>query len=169
MTRRNGHAAALESTAPVAAEMPVNLTVRPAVRSDLRPLGFFFDTVLRRDYFLRRGQLTEMLHGPHHQLYVAEIDTILVGVAITTRHTRLVNVLVHPGYRGLGIGPALLGHANVREVRVKTNMSTGDPRAFYRRLGYRGAGRDPSKPHIEIMRLPETARGARRRSAANAG
>ena len=38
---------------------PAALTVRPSAAGDLVPLCFFFDTVLRKDYFLRRGQLEE--------------------------------------------------------------------------------------------------------------
>ena len=126
--------------------------MRPALRGDRVPLEFFFDTMLRKDYFLRRGQLAEMLRGPYHQVYVAEIDHVLVGVAVTTRGTRLVNTLVHPGYRGLGIGRALVQHSGASEVRVKLNMSDGDPRGFYRALGFESVGRDGAKDHIEIMR-----------------
>jgi GNAT superfamily N-acetyltransferase len=131
---------------------PVALAVRPAGVRDAIPLGFFFDTVLRKDYFLRRGQLADMLRGPYHQVYVAEIDTILVGIAIQTRGTRLVNVLVHPGYRGLGIGRALVQHSGATEVRVKLDMSTGDPRGFYAALGFEPAGRSSGNGHIEVMR-----------------
>ncbi|MCH8806413.1 MAG: hypothetical protein IH986_10030 [Planctomycetes bacterium] len=67
-----------------------------AEASDEIPLGFFFDTVLRKDYFVRRGQLNDILNGKYHQVHVAEIDTVPVGVAITTRGSRLVNALVHP-------------------------------------------------------------------------
>ena len=38
----------------------------------------------------------------------AEIERVLVGIAVTTRGTRLVNALVHPAYRGLGVGRALV-------------------------------------------------------------
>lgn len=135
------------------------LQVRPALPSDAVPLSFFFDTVLRRDYFLRRGQLREMLGGPHHRVWVAEIDGILVGVAITTRGTRLVNAIVHPAYRGLSIGRALVQATGATEVRVKLDMSTGDPRGFYRQLGFQPTGIRNDKGNIELMRRPPS--GAR--------
>ena len=69
------------------ARRSVALTLRPAVPGDFEPLSFFFDTALRKDYFIRRGQLKDILDGPHHQMYVAEIDAVLVGVAITTRQS----------------------------------------------------------------------------------
>ncbi len=123
-----------------AARYPAELTLRPAVPGDFEPLSFFFDTALRKDYFIRRGQLKDILSGPHHQVYVAEIDAVLVGVAITTRHCRLVNALVHPAYRGLGIGRALIEVSGTTEVRVKRDMSSGDPINFYRSLGFDSTG-----------------------------
>jgi GNAT superfamily N-acetyltransferase len=133
---------------------PAELALRPAARTDAVPLNFFFDSVLRKDYFLRRGQLTEMLHGPHHQVLVAEIGDILVGVAVTTRGTRLVNVLVHPAYRGLGIGLALVQATAATEVRAKLDMSTGDPRGFYRKLGFEQPGQPEPHARVQLMRRP---------------
>lgn len=137
----------------------VALTVRPAGAADAVPLGFFFDAVLRKDYFLRRGQLADMLRSPHHQVYVAEIDAVLVGVAVTTRGTRLVNALVHPAYRGLGIGRALVQCSGATEVRAKIDMSSGDPREFYRRVGFESVGRDDQRSNIENMRLATNSPG----------
>lgn len=130
----------------------VALRLRAAGVEDGLALGFFFDTALRNDYFLRRGQLDEMLRGPHHQVYVAEIEHVLVGVAVTTRGTRLVNVLVHPAYRGLGIGRALVGYSGAREVRAKVDQSTGDPRPFYAGLDFEATGERNIKGNIELMR-----------------
>jgi ribosomal protein S18 acetylase RimI-like enzyme len=144
---------------------PAELTVRPANQGDAVPLGFFFDAVLRKDYFLRRGQLADMLASPYHQVLVAEIDGILVGVAVTTRGTRLVNALVHPAYRGLGIGRALIQQSGATEVRAKTDMSSGDPRGFYAALGFRPVGRAEGKGNIEVMRL----RGKRISATSKAG
>ncbi|MGE0481809.1 MAG: GNAT family N-acetyltransferase [Phycisphaerae bacterium] len=130
---------------------PADLVVRPAHLGDLAPLSFFFDTALRKDYFVRRGQLQEILSGPHHSVYVAEIDAVLVGVAITTAGARLVNALVHPAYRGLGIGRALVEQSGAKQVRAKIDMSTGDPRGFYSELGFRETGERNEKGNIELM------------------
>ncbi len=148
----------------VAVRAPVpafRLMLRLATRRDEVPLQFFFDALLRNDYFLRRGQLKEMLRGRYHQVWVAEIDTILVGVAITTRGTRLVNVLVHPSYRGLGIGRALVGQSGASEVRVKLNGRGGDPRGFYQALGFQQAKGDSGKDHIQLMSRTQTAAAER--------
>ncbi len=140
------------------------LTVRTALEGDLIPLSFFFDAILRQDYFLRRGQLQEILRGGRHRAFVAEIDGVLVGVAVVTRGTRLVNVLVHPAYRGLGIGRALVTCSGATEVRAKRDMSTGDPRGFYRALGFvESGGVIGNRENIELMRRasPETGSPAR--------
>lgn len=134
------------------APRPAALRVRPAGPADEAPLVFFFDAVLRKDYFMRRGQLSEILIGTRHRVFIAEIDDVLVGVAILTANTRLVNALVHPAYRGLGIGRALIEHSGAREVRAKLDMSTGDPRGFYRSLGFTSTGRRNAKGNIELMR-----------------
>ncbi|MBN2447093.1 MAG: GNAT family N-acetyltransferase [Phycisphaerae bacterium] len=128
------------------------LSVRPATPLDAQPLSFFFDTALRDDYFLRRGQLDEMLRGKHHTVFVAELDTILVGVAVQTAGTRLVNVLVHPAYRGLGIGRELVRIGGATEVRCKLDMSAGNPRGFYAALGFKPTGQLNSKGNIETLR-----------------
>jgi GNAT superfamily N-acetyltransferase len=135
------------------AQRPARLTVRRARPSDLVPLGFFFDALLRRDYFLRRGQLQAMLASEHHEVYVAELDTILVGAAITTRGTQLVNTLVHPAYRRLGIGRALVEQSGAESVRAKLDMSAGDPRQFYEALGFEATGRRNGKGNIELLEL----------------
>ena len=164
--RHNGRSATCVGGA---AGRPVALTVRPALASDGAPLSFFFDTVMRRDYFLRRGQLADMLQSPYHTVWVAEIDSILVGVAITTRGTRLVNALVHPAYRGLGIGRALVRCSGAREVRAKLDMSSGDPRPFYAALGFRAPGETNAKGNVEIMRLEAKPAASAAKRVARAG
>jgi len=135
---------------------PASLAVRPAQPTDLEPLRFFFDSVLRRDYFIRRGHLEEMLAGAHHRVLLAELDAVLVGVAILTAGTRLVNVLVHPAYRGLGVGAALVERSGAREVRAKLDMSAGDPRAFYRALGFVDTRKSNPKGNIRVLRLRDS-------------
>lgn len=141
------------------AQLRAALTVRPALRGDLVPLQFFFDALLRRDYFLRRGQLAEMIRGRRHRVLVAEIHGILVGVAILTRRACLVNVLVHPAYRGLNIGRALVELTDAVEVRAKINMSTGDPRGFYEAIGFVPVGR-PERGTIQRMVRADPASAA---------
>jgi GNAT superfamily N-acetyltransferase len=140
------------------------LTVRPAGQGDRVPLGFFLDSVLRKDYFIRRGQLDDILSGKYHQVHVAEIESVLVGVAITTRGSRLVNALVHPAYRGLGIGRELVRASGASEVRAKIDMSTGDPRGFYTALGFEPTGHFNGKRNVEVMRLSKRRANGRHKT-----
>lgn len=143
-----------------------HLRIRRAGPTDLVPLEFFFDSVLRKDYFLRRGQLKDMLNGRHHDVYVAEIDAVLVGVAVLTQPARLVNALVHPAYRGLGIGRALVEHSDANEVRAKLDVSTGDPTDFYRSLGFAPTGERNRKGNIALLRRePPAPKRSRTRRA----
>lgn len=144
----------------------VRIEVRRALRSDETAIEFFVDTVLRRDYFLRRGQLADILSGKYHEVFVAELDGVLVGIAITTSGARLINALVHPAYRGLSIGRALVEESGVREVRAKTDVSTGDPRGFYQALGFESTGIRNAKGNIELMRRPESGTASERRKRA---
>jgi ribosomal protein S18 acetylase RimI-like enzyme len=144
---REGAGATSCDAAPAAAE----LAVRPATGGDLTPLQFFFDTALRRDYFVRRGQLAELIADERHTVLVAELDGVLVGVAVLTRGARLVNALVHPGYRGLGIGRRLIVESGAVSVRAKLDMSTGDPRGFYERAGFRSTGQLNAKGNVELL------------------
>lgn len=143
----------------------VALNVRPVGQRDLVPLSFFFDTALRKDYFMRRGQLRDVLSDKYHQVYIAEIDSILVGVAITTRGSRLVNALVHPAYRGLGVGRELIRKCGATEVRAKIDVSSGDPRNFYKSLGFVPTGEFNEKGNIEVMRLRGSTKANGRRAA----
>jgi GNAT superfamily N-acetyltransferase len=145
---------------PKAAGPAAELTVRLALPVDEAPLQFFFDTALRRDYFLRRGQLAELIADARHTVMVAELDGVLVGAAILTRGARLVNMLVHPSYRGLGVGRRLIESSGAISVRAKLDMSTGDPRPFYRRAGFEGTGRFNDKGNIELLERAAPTGGA---------
>ncbi len=128
------------------------LQMRKAGIVDREPIRFFFDTALRRDYFVRRGQLDDLLLGRYHDVFLAELGGVLVGIAIKTQGTRLVNVLIHPAYRGLRIGQALIEATGATEVRAKADMSSGDPRGFYEKMGFRPTGQFNKKGNIELMR-----------------
>ncbi|MDX2199255.1 MAG: GNAT family N-acetyltransferase [Phycisphaerae bacterium] len=151
-----------EATNRIDAFQPAKSTLRPIERAELRmrrativdrePIRFFFDTALRRDYFVRRGQLDDLLLGRYHDVFVAELGGVLVGIAIKTQGTRLVNVLIHPAYRGLRIGQALIEATGATEVRAKIDMSSGDPRGFYEGLGFQSTGQFNEKGNIELMR-----------------
>jgi len=117
-------------------------------------LQTFLDAALDADYFVRRGHLQNLLKSADTEVYAGLIDGGLVAVAITYRHTTLHNLYVAAPFRGLGVGKAILKVLNVVAVRAKTNMSTGDPTAFYERAGFVHRGVDETKPHIGLMIKP---------------
>lgn len=114
------------------------LWTREATAADLPVLAEFFDVLLYRDYFFRRGHLADLLEQRNVRVQVVMEGWVLVAVAVqTTSNSSLLNLLVHPAYRGLGIGRALLAMLEPERVRVKTDASTGNAAGFYRKLGYR--------------------------------
>lgn len=126
--------------------------IRRAQLDDESALGEFLDSHLRKDYFVTRAQLHEILDGRYHEMVVATDSCTIVGIAIMTRSARtLVNLLVRPADRRRGIGDALLSFLQVERIRAKLDVSDGDPRDFYRNRGFRSTGRFNIKRNIEIM------------------
>ena len=111
----------------------------------------FLDEHLRRDYFIPARQLREILVGRYHRTLLAIARDELLGLAIMTRRLRtLVNLLVSPCERKRGIGDALLSRLRVERIRVKTNVSDGDPTGYYLNRGYRMSPERTGKKHIKI-------------------
>lgn len=129
----------------------MSFTIRDACEGDYDALESFLDDFLRRDYFIPRRQLREILTGRYHKSLLAVDGDQIVGVAIMTRRLRtLVNLLVRPCERKLGIGDALLSRLRVERIRVKTNVSDGDPTSYYLKRGYRMSPERTGKRHIRI-------------------
>lgn len=125
--------------------------LRDAVADDFAMIEMFLDEHLRRDYFIPHRQLREMLTNRHHRTILAIDQEELVGIAITTRALRtLVNLLVRPCDRKRGIADALLSRLRVERIRVKTNVSDGDPTSYYLKRGYRLSDERTGKRHIKI-------------------
>ena len=84
---------------------------------------------------------------------VAEQDGVVVGLIVVSAqadHLLIENVAVEPGHQHIGIGRALLGHAEalarergVRELRLYTNAAMERNLRLYPRLGYAETGRAP--------------------------
>lgn len=142
------------STGSVGCKAGTAVAVRSATIDDADAIEFFADTVLRRDYFLRRGQLADMIGSKRHVVLIAEFRRLIVGIAILTRGKRLANLLVHPAVRGIGVGSRLVRESGARSVRAKVDMSTGDPRRYYERLGFRSTGRWTRTRRVELMERP---------------
>ena len=125
--------------------------IRDAVSGDYDALASFLDDFLRRDYFIPHRQLREILMRRYHSTVLAIEGVDLLGVAIMTRRSRtLVNLLVRPCERKRGIGDALLSRLRVERIRVKMNVTDGDPTGYYLKRGFRLSPERTGKKHIRI-------------------
>jgi len=126
-------------------------SIRDANAGDFDVVASFLDDFLRRDYFIPHRQLREVLARRYHRTVLAIDEGELLGLGIMTRRSRtLVNLLVSPCERKRGIASALLHRLRVERVRVKTNVSEGNPTEFYLNRGFRLCGEKTGKPHIVI-------------------
>ena len=85
-------------------------------------------------------------------VHVAEVEGRVVGgvmLAPAAGFVKLVNVAVHPGARGMGLGGALLALAETRardlgfrEMRLNTHKDMPENVRLYTRLGWEETGRD---------------------------
>ncbi len=125
--------------------------IRDAVESDFDGVTSFLDRFLRRDYFIPHRQLREILRRRYHEMILAVDGDRILGLAIMTKAQRtLVNLLVDPCERKRGIGDALLSRLRVERIRVKMNVSDGDPTSYYLKRGYRMSQERTGKRHIRI-------------------
>lgn len=125
--------------------------IRDARDGDFDAVASFLDQNLRRDYFIPHRQLREILAGRYHRTIVAVDDVTVLGIAIMTRRSRtLVNLLVDACERKRGIADALLSRLRVERIRIKTNVSDGDPTSYYLKRGFRLTDERTGKKHIRI-------------------
>jgi GNAT superfamily N-acetyltransferase len=118
--------------------------VRKATADEIKQVVRFVDgTFTKEGYgFVTSSQiLTETKRGA---VWVAVAEGDIIGVRIGLR--RVYNLAVHPLYRKLGVGRALLDVQPPEEIRVKSmpvgNLSKeqrdnfANPEGFYEKLGY---------------------------------
>lgn len=125
------------------------------VRADERweaDLSFWIDTHLRKDYFMPRRQLRELLARPNSDTWVVVIGGEVVGLAVVWGNLRLHNLLLDAAWRGRGLGAVVVESLGIGEVRSKANMSTGDPKGFYEKLGFKEAEKAGKNGQIRVMR-----------------
>jgi GNAT superfamily N-acetyltransferase len=112
------------------------VTIRRAVAEDYDAIQKLFDLTIRKDVFEPRGRLISKLRKCATYVAVMGGEKVLVGFAINETGRILIHLLVHPDYRGYGIGKKLLREANPVVIRSKSDQSTGDPKEFYLSNGY---------------------------------
>jgi len=115
---------------------------------DLENIVTFIDSYLT-DYFMSKAKVNTILTGGDgsnrwsavpSQVFLALDEEKIVGLVFMSNKNVLWNILVHPEYRGKDIGKELINMSNPQKIRCKWNMSSGDPTAFYEKLGYGKVG-----------------------------
>lgn len=124
---------------------------------DADALADWSDMHLGRDYFFRAGHIKKVIERQHNTVLAVEVDEVMAGFLILYKGSVLHNLYLQPEYRQTGIGSAILQHVKPMRIRSKTNMLAGDPTPFYAKNGYVADCRDPDRPHIIDMVLPELA------------
>ena len=123
-----------------------SITYRPASGDDLENIRKFVDFWLSggakrlgipgggKDYFVPKGQQIGYLK--YKTTYIATYDHKIIGWAVKSKNKTLIHLLISAEYRGKGIGGHLLEILNPAFVRSKSDQSTSNPLAFYKKHGY---------------------------------
>lgn len=141
---------------PSIAETPAPVQIRPATPGDAAAVSAFFDEHLRSDAWIPRALIRDVIERADHELLLATANAQIVGVALTAGPRILTNLLVHPLYRSVGIGTALLKRVDPDAVRVKVDMSTGNPTAYYVSHGFRPTLIKGRNARVHLFAKPDT-------------
>lgn len=98
----------------------------------------FLDVHLRKDWFEREQVIRDKL--THNICLVGYHDGSMVCWASKGPNEVLQNLMVHPDYRGFGIGQQAMEFIGASIIRSKSDQSTGDPEAFYQKNGFASTG-----------------------------
>lgn len=136
------------------------LHYRQATEYDVRQLSRFTDFWLAGRGFYQKvpGAVNDCFISPgQHRKYVNKYvtwictdDSNVVGWAVVQHGDIMIHLLVAGDYRGCGIGSALLSHLRPRFVRSKSDQSSGNPIAFYQKMGYRKIDTVQSRSRLDI-------------------
>jgi len=121
---------------------PLTYTLRRAVETD-QPI-------------IRRMVLSECLNprDVHWQNFLVaedEADKRIIGIGQIRLHgtlKELGSLVIHPEYRGLGLGAALIDALETRAGYPLYLMCAGDKVAYYRRFGYQALADEDIPPVI---------------------
>ena len=110
----------------------------------------YLDGHLRKDWFETKARLCVFLKK--ETCHVAFDGDKLIGFSVTQRNGIMIRLLIIPDYRGCGIGAMMLKESNPQIIRSKTDQSTGDPSAFYRKHGFTERGpKVGRKKNVQLM------------------
>ena len=139
------------------------LVYRDANIDDLKEVSSFTDFWLsgRGKRVNAPGAVDDYFISPsQHKRYVCKYrtflcldDDVLVGWSVIEPSGTMINLLVAGNRRGEGIGKAMMNLLKPKYVRSKSDQSSGDPRSFYEKMGYRVLEQVQSRSRFDIEKL----------------
>ncbi len=134
-----------------------------AVLADVKALSRFTDWWLAGRGKAKGivGAVNDCFIAPsQHKKYITRYKTWIcldgkqiVAWAVVEPSNTMIHLLIAGNYRGLGIGTRLVNILSPRYVRSKIDQSTGNPIAFYTRLGYRKVSQVQSRSRLDIEKI----------------
>jgi N-acetylglutamate synthase-like GNAT family acetyltransferase len=126
------------------------MEIRKARIVDLNRIRKYLDIYLRKDWFDTPKRLYSFIDQDF--CWIAEEEGKIIGFAVMTNKGVMIRLLIHPFYRGKGIGQQMMKKIRPPIIRSKTDQSTGDPTGFYEKLGYKKIGSKVGrKKNIQLM------------------
>ena len=111
--------------------------------NDVLAVEHFADSVLRDDFFFRKGHWLSLVADSRVQLLVVRVRpggqpewSEICGVVVLYADSILHNLFLARQWRALGLGSAIIEAVSPSKIRAKVDMSSGDPSDFYARLGF---------------------------------
>jgi len=111
--------------------------------NDVLAVEHFADSVLRDDFFFRKGHWLSLVADSRVQPFVVRVRgagqpewSEICGVVVLYADSVLHNLFLSRAWRSLGLGSAIIEAVSPSKIRAKVDMSTGDPSGFYARLGF---------------------------------
>lgn len=103
------------------------------------------------DYFVSRNQQKTYFANCH--VYVALDGERIIAWGVKERSGVLIHLLVDANYRGRGIGQEMMSRLKPDIVRSKSDQSTGDPKMFYEKCGFKSISQHMigKKKNIELL------------------
>lgn len=143
-------------------EMASRWKIRPAAINDAVPL----ETCIDAAYAAHRNRIQDVPPVSEgvaddiksNLVWVAELDRSVVGgviLVLKDEYAMLTNIAVDPDCSGLGIGRALIEHAEAQcrtmkktELRLSTHVAMPENVRLYEHLGWKETERSGNKVHM---------------------
>lgn len=130
--------------------------------SDCLAVEHFADSVLRDDFFFRKGHWLSLVSDSRVQLLAVRLQppgseewSEIVGVVVLYADSVLHNLFLARHARAMGLGSSIIEAISPTTIRAKVDMSSGDPSGFYSRLGFtHEESRKGKRGQIRVLTRP---------------